>query len=435
MISLWEKNSGKKNFEKLNGDIKTDVLIIGGGMAGVLTAYFLQQSGIDYALVEADEIGSGITKNTTAKISVQHGLIYQKLIKEFSIEKAKMYYEANERSLNIYRNLCKDIDCDFEEKDSFVYSLNDPDKIENEAKAIEKIGKSADVVKNLPLPFSVSGAVKIENQAQFNPLKFIYSISDGLRIFEHTKVRELLGTTAVTDSGKIKAKKIIIATHFPFINKHGLYFIKMYQHRSYVIALDNAQNVNGIYIDGSDKGLSFRNYKNYLLIGGGGHRTGKKGGNWEELRSFAKKHYSTSTEVYNWATQDCITLDKVPYIGKYSSDSDNLYVATGFNKWGMTTSMAAAEILCDMVQGRENPYSEVFSPSRTILRPQLAANAFEATVSMLTPTVKRCPHLGCALKWNPYERTWDCPCHGSRFSESGNLIDNPATADMKKKRR
>lgn len=435
MISLWENNSEKKNFEKLNGDLKTDVLIIGGGMAGVLTAYFLQQSGIDYALVEADEIGCGITKNTTAKISVQHGLIYQKLIKEFSTEKAKMFYEANERALNTYRNLCKDIDCDFEEKDSFVYTLNDPDEIEKEAKAIEKMGKSADVVKNLPLPFSVSGAVKIENQAQFNPLKFIYSISDGLRIFEHTKVRELVGTTAVTDSGKIKAKKIIVATHFPFINKHGLYFIKMYQHRSYVIALDNAQNVNGIYIDGSDKGLSFRNYKNYLLIGGGGHRTGKKGGNWEELRRFAKKHYTGSTEVYNWATQDCITLDKVPYIGKYSSDSDNLYVATGFNKWGMTTSMAAAEILCDMVQGRENPYSEVFSPSRTILRPQLAANAFEATVSMLTPTVKRCPHLGCALKWNPYERTWDCPCHGSRFSESGNLIDNPATADMKKKRR
>lgn len=435
MLSLWEKTSEKKNFEKLNEDIKTDVLIIGGGMAGVLTAYFLQQSGVDYALVEANEIGCGITKNTTAKISVQHGLIYQKLIKELSTEKAKMYYDANERALNKYRNLCRGIDCDFEEKDSFVYTLNDPDIIEKEAKAIEKIGKNADVVKNLPLPFSVSGAVKIENQAQFNPLKFIYSISDGLRIFEHTKVRELVGTTAVTDSGKIKAKKIIVATHFPFINKHGLYFIKMYQHRSYVIALDNAQNVNGIYIDGSDKGLSFRNYKNYLLIGGGGHRTGKKGGNWEELRRFAKKHYTASTEVYNWATQDCITLDKVPYIGKYSSDSDNLYVATGFNKWGMTASMAAAEILCDMVQGRENPYSEVFSPSRTILRPQLAANAFEATVSMLTPTVKRCPHLGCALKWNPYERTWDCPCHGSRFSESGNLIDNPATADMKKKRR
>lgn len=147
MISLWEKTSEKKNFEELNGDLKTDVLIIGGGMAGVLTAYFLQQNGVDYALVEADEIGCGITKNTTAKISVQHGLIYEKLIKEFSIEKAKMYYDANERALNKYRDLCRGIDCDFEEKDSFVYTLNDPDEIEKEAIAIEKIGKMAEVVK------------------------------------------------------------------------------------------------------------------------------------------------------------------------------------------------------------------------------------------------------------------------------------------------
>lgn len=435
MTSLWENTSKKNNFQSLDGNISTDVLIIGGGMAGVLTAYFLQQSGIDYALVEADEIGSGITKNTTAKISVQHGLIYNKLIKEFSAEKAKMYFEANERALNIYRNLCKDIDCDFEEKDSFVYTLNDPYKIEKEAEALEKIGKKSEVVGNLPLPFSVSCAVKIENQAQFNPLKFLYSVSSGLRIFEHTKVRELEGTTAITDSGKIRAKKIIVATHFPFINKHGFYFIKMYQHRSYVIALENAQDVGGIYIDESENGLSFRNYKSFLLIGGGGHRTGKNGGNWEVLRSFAKKHYSVSNEVFNWATQDCVTLDAVPYIGKYSAGSDGLYVATGFNKWGMTTSMAAAEILSDMVQGKENPYSEVFSPSRTILRPQLFANAFESTISMLTPTVKRCPHMGCALKWNKSERTWDCPCHGSRFSESGNLIDNPATADLKQKRK
>lgn len=435
MTSLWENTSKKNNFQSLEGDLSTDVLIIGGGMAGVLTAYFLQQSGIDYALVEADEIGSGITKNTTAKISVQHGLIYNKLIKEFSAEKAKMYYEANERALNIYRNLCKGIDCDFEEKDSFVYTLNDPYKIEKEAEALERIGKKSEIVGNLPLPFSVSCAVKIGNQAQFNPLKFLYSVSSGLRIFEHTKVRELKGTTAITDSGKIRAKKIIVATHFPFINKHGFYFIKMYQHRSYVIALENARDVGGMFIDESENGLSFRNYKSFLLIGGGGHRTGKNGGNWEVLRRFAKKHYSVSNEVYAWATQDCVTLDAVPYIGKYSAGSDGLYVATGFNKWGMTTSMAAAEILSDMVQEKENPYSEVFSPSRTILRPQLFANTFESTISMLTPTVKRCPHMGCALKWNKSERTWDCPCHGSRFSESGNLIDNPATADLKQKRK
>ena len=138
-----------------------------------------------------------------------------------------------------------------------------------------------------------------------------------------------------------------------------------------------------------------------------------------------------AAEKYHWATQDCMTLDGIPYIGTYSAGMENLYAATGFHKWGMTASMVSAIILCDLVQGKKSPYADVFSPSRTILRPQLAVNAFEAIASFLTPTAKRCPHLGCALKWNPYEHTWDCPCHGSRFAEDGSLIDNPATGDLK----
>ena len=205
----------------------------------------------------------------------------------------------------------------------------------------------------------------------------------------------------------------------------------MYQHRSYVLALDNAQNVNGMYVDVDQKGMSFRNYGNLLLIGGGAHRTGKTGGNWKELRNFAQQYYPSAAEKYHWATQDCMTLDGVPYIGPYSANTSDLYVATGFNKWGMTSSMVSAMILCDLIQGKQNPYAEVFSPSRTILRPQLAINVFETAVNLLTPTTKRCPHLGCALKWNPYEHTWDCPCHGSRFKEDGGLIDNPATRNLK----
>lgn len=185
-------------------------------------------------------------------------------------------------------------------------------------------------------------------------------------------------------------------------------------------------------MDEAQKGMSFRNYKNLLLIGGGDHRTGKKGGNWQELRDFAHQNYPNATEKYYWATQDCMTLDSVPYIGAYAKSTSNLYVATGFNKWGMTSAMVSAMILCDMVQEKENPYAQAFSPSRTILRPQLAVNAFEAAVHLLTPTARRCPHLGCALKWNPYECTWDCPCHGSRFTKDGKLIDNPATGNLKK---
>lgn len=431
--SVWTNNSNVTEFNSLQQDIKTNVLIIGGGLAGILCAYMLKQAGVEYTLVEADRICSGITKNTTAKITSQHGLIYDKLIRKFDTETARLYLQANEEALNKYKELCHNIDCDFEIKDAYTYTLEDNNKIEKELAALKEIGYVAQKEDNLSLPFSVVAAIKFPNQAQFNPLKFIASIVKELNIYERTTVRELIGTTAVTDYGKITADKIIVETHFPFINKHGSYFLKMYQHRSYVIALENAINVNGMYVDEAQKGMSFRNYENLLLIGGGDHRTGKKGGNFEELESFAKQHYPNAPIKYRWATQDCMTLDGIPYIGRYSARTTNLYVATGFNKWGMTSSMVSAKLLCDLVQGKENPYEKVFSPSRTILRPQLGVNGFEAVVNLLTPTFKRCPHLGCALKWNPVEHTWDCPCHGSRFTEEGQLIDNPATSDLKNK--
>ena len=432
MESLWEQAWERPNFSAQDGDLNTDVLIIGGGMAGVLCAYELHCAGVPYVLVEAETICSGITKNTTAKITSQHGLIYDKLISMFGIERAKQYLSANEAALQTYRELCRNIDCGFEEKAAYTYSLDDRSKIERELKALEKLGFPAGFVDKLPLPFRVAGAVRFPNQAQFHPLQFVSGIAKGLHIYEHTRVRELIGTMAVTNHGRIRAKKIIVTTHFPFLNKHGGYFLKLYQHRSYVIALQNAPDVDGMYLDEAQTGMSFRNHKNLLLVGGGDHRTGKQGGGWQELRDFARRHYPQAEEQYHWATQDCMSLDGVPYIGPYSAFTKDLYVATGFNKWGMTSSMVSAVILTDLVQGKKNPYEEVFSPSRSILHPQLAVNGFEAMVSLLTPTTKRCPHLGCALKWNPVEHTWDCPCHGSRFTEEGELIDNPATGNLKK---
>ena len=431
MISVWSDTSELPHFESLKKNIKTDVLVIGGGLAGVLCAYMLAENGIDYVLVEANKICGGITRNTTAKITSQHGLIYNKLIREFGVERAQMYFRANEAAIEKYRILCKNIDCDFENKDSFVYSMNNAKKIEEELTALNKIGFSAEFADKLPIPLATAGAVKFKNQAQFNPLKFISSIARNLNIYENTRIRQLTKHTAITDRCKITAKKIIVATHFPFINKHGSYFLKMYQHRSYVIALDGAAQINGMYVDESENGMSFRNYKNLLLIGGGGHRTGKQGGDWQELKSFAQIYYTGAEEKYRWATQDCMTLDRVPYIGQYSKNTPDFYVATGFNKWGMTSSMVSAMILADMVIGKKNPYAAVFSPSRTILRPQLAVNAFEAVTNIMTISQKRCPHLGCSLNWNPQEHSWDCPCHGSRFTEDGRLIDNPAKKALK----
>lgn len=431
MNSLWLDISQKPQFESLSGDINTDVLIVGGGLTGILCAYMLDKAGVDYTLIEAKEICGGITKNTTAKVTVQHGLIYDKIIKKYGIEAAQKYYKANNNALTRYRELCKEFNCNFETKDAYVYSLNEKQKLEKEIKAYNTIGASVDFTKKISLPFDIAGAVKLKNQGQINPLELLYKIAQKLNIKENTKLQNLLPHCAETDKGIIHFKKAIIATHFPILNKHGSYFLKMYQHRSYVIAYENAQSVDGLYIDDDIKGLSFRNYGDLLLIGGGSHRTGKKGGAWDEISDFAKRYYPKSQEKFRWATQDCMTLDGIPYIGNYSKNTPDLFVATGYNKWGFTSAMVAAEILCNLVQEKKNEYSDIFSPSRTILHPQLALNGAEAVFNLITPTTPRCPHLGCALKYNRYEHTWDCPCHGSRFEKDGKLIDGPATDDKR----
>ena len=432
MDSIWTDNIRLPHFSQLEGSYKTDVLIIGGGMAGILCAFFLQKKGIDYMLVEGSRICGGVTGNTTAKITCQHGLIYDKLIKKAGPEKAKLYLEANKNSIKKYSELCEHIHCDFEIKPAYVYSLHDRKKLEREAQALDKLGFHAEITDTDELPFPTAGAICFQHQAQFHPLKFISQIARGLNIYEHSFVRELSENTAVTDKGRIAFQKIIFATHFPIDNKHGMYFLKMYQHRSYVIALEHAAQVNGLYLDEARGGMSFRSYKDLLLLGGGSHRTGKKGGNWGELRDFAATYYPSAVEQYHWAAQDCMTLDGIPYIGQYSRSMPECFVAAGFNKWGMTSSMTAAMVLADLVMGKANPYAEVFSPSRNMLKPQLVFNGWEAGVNLLSPAKKRCPHLGCALKWNGAEHSWDCPCHGSRFDDGGRLLDNPANGNLKR---
>ena len=429
MESLWLTTAKHTPFPALDGDRTTEVLIIGGGLVGVLCAKELCEAGIDTLLVEADRIGHGVTADTTAKITFQHGLIYADLIRKYGLDKAKHYLNANLEALERYRSLCQGIDCDYEVQNAYVYSRSNRKKLEEEVTAYHRLGVSARLVTDLPLPFPTVGAVEAEGQASFHPLKFLYAISAGLPICEQTKVLELKPGVAVTNRGTIRAKKILIATHFPLLNKHGGYFLKLYQHRSYLLALQDAPRIDGMYVDEAESGLSFRRYRDLLLLVGGSHRTGKQGGNWNELEAFARRHYPQAKEVCRFATQDCMSLDAVPYIGRYGKGTPDLYVATGFNKWGITSSMAAASILGDLLRGKENRYADVFSPSRSILHPQLALNALSSVLGLLTPTVPRCPHLGCALKYNAAEHSWDCPCHGSRFTKDGKLIQNPATDD------
>ncbi len=428
MHSVWSEYEDRPHFDALRESCHTDVLIIGGGLTGILCAHALRRAGVDCVLLEANRICGGITKNTTAKITLQHGLLYDKLIRRFGVDHARLYLQAQQNAMAEYERLCGEIPCDYVKRDSFVYTKNARERVEKEVVALERLGLAAEFSDAPELPFSVAGAVRVRDQAQFHPLQFAYGVARELPIYENTKVTGLAPKKAVTPYGEITCERMIVATHFPILNKHGGYFLKLYQHRSYVLALEGA-TIDGMYVDEDEQGLSFREYGGRLLLGGGSHRTGKKGGAWRELEEVARTYYRGAHITHRWATQDCMTLDGLPYIGRYARSTPDLFVATGFNKWGMTSAMVSALLLCDLLCGKSNEYAALFDPSRSVMRPQLAANAFHSLVGLLTPTTPRCPHLGCALKYNPDEHTWDCPCHGSRFTLDGQLIDNPATDD------
>ncbi|ELC8424676.1 FAD-dependent oxidoreductase [Clostridium perfringens] len=476
MKSVWSESCKFRKREALNKDIKTDVLVIGAGIAGILTAYMLKQKGRDVVLIDAAEIASGNTKNTTAKITSQHDLIYSKLIAEFGEEKARQYAKANELAIKKYKEIIEDkrIECDFEEKPAYVYSLNEIDVLKEEVEAAKNLGIDAEFVDEANLPFKIKGAVKFNNQAQFNPLKFLKGISNELIIYENTRALEIKENLVVTSGGNITANNIVVATHYPIMNAPGYYFMKMHQERSYVLALENTNKIDGMYIDLNKEGYSFRTYNNLLLLGGISHRTGEneEGGSYDKLRKVAKNLYPKAKEKYYWSAQDCMTIDGIPYIGRYSSETPNIYVATGFNKWGMTSSMVSAMIISDMILEKENDFSEIFSPRRFDLSlsiNNIANDLIETAKNFIAQKVyipsseiehiknghggiieyngekvgvyknkggkeffvsTKCTHLGCQLSWNADELTWDCPCHGSRFDYKGRLIGSPATKDL-----
>ncbi len=476
MKSLWSESCNFRKREALNKDIKTDVLVIGAGIAGILTAYMLKQKGREVVVIDAAEIASGNTKNTTAKITSQHDLIYSKLITEFGEEKARQYAKANELAIKKYKEIIEDrrIECDFEEKPAYVYSLNEVEVLKEEVEAAKNLGIDAEFVQEANLPFKINGALKFNNQAQFNPLKFLKDISNELVIYENTRALEIKENLVVTSGGNITAKNIVVATHYPIMNAPGYYFMKMHQERSYVLALENKSEIDGMYIDLNKEGYSFRIYNNLLLLGGISHRTGEneEGGSYDELRKVAKKLYPKAKEKYHWSAQDCMTIDGIPYIGRYSSETPNIYVATGFNKWGMTSSMVSAMIISDMILEKENDFSEIFSPRRFDLSlsiNNIANDLIETAKNFIAQKVyipsseiehiknghggiieyngekvgvyknkegkeffvsTKCTHLGCQLSWNADELTWDCPCHGSRFDYKGRLIGSPATKDL-----
>lgn len=472
MGSLWECTANISPQQELTKDIQTDVVVIGGGMAGILTAYLLQESGVHAVVLEAETVACGQTKNTTAKITSQHGLIYNRLISQFGRERALQYAQANQEAIAQYERIIKEngISCDFTRLPAFVYSTAEPKPLLKELKAATELGLPTGFVDAASLPFPITGAVRFDGQAQFHPLLFLKEMVKRVTVYEHARARSVEGGMVRTDTFEVGANHVIFACHYPFINTPGYYFMRMHQERSYVLAIENAEVLDGMYIGEAEGSISLRNHGSLLLFGGAGHRTGENsaGGRYAELVRTAKTYYPGAREVYRWSAQDCITHDGVPYIGQYSKDTPNWYVATGFMKWGMSTSMVAAMLLRDAITGKENSNAGIFSPQRAMplsAVPPLFSDGGQAVKGLLREKLSparaaidalpnghggivetdgekagvykdddgnvfvvdtRCPHMGCQLEWNPDERSWDCPCHGSRFDYTGRLLNGPA---------
>lgn len=467
--SIWTRSCELRERPALDKDIKTEAAVIGGGMAGILTAWELESAGVRTVVLEAERIGSGQTGNTTAKITSQHGMFCSEFLERKGKETAEKYVRANEEAVREYKRIVKEkrIDCDLEQTDSYVYS-SDEEALEKEVAAAVRLGVNASMERKTEIPVACVGAVRFKDQAQFHPLKFAGALAEELTVYENTPVKKAADNLLRTPAGSVEADKIIFATHYPFINFPGMHFFRMHQERSYVLALEGAGNIRGMYIGDGPDALSFRQFGKYLLLGGMGHRTGEKdGSSYAKLREQAELLYPGSREIACWSAQDCITADRIPFIGQYSPEKPSWYVASGFQKWGMTSSMVSALLLKDLVCERENPYTEVFTPSRFSAEeiPQIAKDSRRAvkglakrffhlpgdTINMIEPghaaVVETpegragvyksednqiyqvdvvCPHLGCRLAWNQDERSWDCPCHGSRFDYKGNLLDGPA---------
>lgn len=496
MKSLWLNENIIENFSELKENLETEICIIGGGIFGISTAYYLSKHRYKVVLLEKDKIASKVTGHTTAKITSQHGLIYHYLLNQYGKDFAKKYYEANQKAIENIKKIINsnNINCDFKKQTSNIYTTNESEvnKIEEEIKALEELNIEATKIKESSLPFDIISGIEFPNQAQFNPIKYINGLvkiikeNNGL-IFENTTCydikKEENSYICYTKNNKIKAKYIIIATQYPFINFPGIYFAKMYQSSSYVIGIDTKTELfNGMYINIQSPIYSFRtaidNEKEILLIGGLDHKTGENidyKSSYGLLEKKAKEWYPNCEIKYHWSTRDCITLDKIPYIGEFSNMLPNIYIGTGFNKWGMTSSNVAAKIITDKITEKENEFEEIFKATRVnpVINKDEVKNMISQTAKSLVierfkenskediDNIKKetgkiieingekvgiykdikgevfavkpvCTHLGCILNWNNADKTWDCPCHGSRFDYTGKNINNPAIKNLEK---
>lgn len=491
----WQESTQLPTFSPLSNDTKVDVAIVGGGITGITTAYLLSKNGLKVAIVEANRVLNGTTGHTTAKVTAQHGLIYDEFIQHMGVEKAKLYYEANNDALRFVRQTVKDlqIDCDLTDEDASMYAVSDTyaRKIAKEYEAYQKLGIPSEFSETIPLPIDIKGTLIMKNQGQFHPLLYLKTLIDeivkaGGEIYEKSTAvkidQESANPTVTTQEGhKVDCKYAISCSHFPFIDGKGYYFTRLAADRSYVLGVTTKQEFpGGMYYSADTPSRSLRytpmNGEKLVLISGDGHKTGQGSSTYKHYRAleeFGEDVLGIKEIKYRWSAQDLYTLDKLPYVGPITAKKPNILVATGYRKWGMSNSHAAAKILTDLVLEKENPYAELYSPSRFYTDPSIkkflsqnldvAGHLIEGKFDIADKRIEdvsndegaivvvkgqragcyrdieghinlvdtTCTHMGCEVEWNSGDRSWDCPCHGSRFSVEGEVIEGPAKKPLK----
>lgn len=492
-ISYWIDSTPETNFPSLVNSVSVDVAIIGAGIAGITAATLLKRAGKTVAVIESKSISTGVSGHTTAKVTSLHQLIYAELIKQFGEDKARIYAQSNQAALERVAAFVQEeqIDCDFSRQSaySFTESQDKLTQIEQEVEAALKLGLPASFVQKTSLPFPVAGAVKFDNQAQFHSRKYLLHLAkllpgNGSYVFEDTRVQNVdegNPCQVITDKGTVQARDVIVTTNLPILDQ-GLFFAKTYPKRSYIIGarIEPSKAPQGMFIGVGETYYSIRTtpYQDglLLLVGGGGHKVGTVSNTEEKylnLEEFARSRFGIESFDYRWSTQDYVSFDKLPYIGRLTPFNQHIYVATGFSLWGMTKGTMSGMLLADMILGIDNPWTELYDATRAtpFVTPQGIKENLDVGVHWVSDRIKGlgnslsdvasgegklvtfegervaayrdeqgeihavsavCPHLGCTVLWNNAEKSWDCPCHGSRFSYNGTVLHGPSVKDLKK---
>lgn len=489
--SLWLATGPATTFAPLKAEVETDVAVIGAGIFGVTTALMLAREGRNVVLLEMDRVGQGVTGHTTAKISSAHGLIYTQVRSRFGREGAAVYADAQQAGLGMIAGMAAElgIECELRRRPAYTYaeSAEDAQAIEQEVEAAREAGLPVSLVTDTPLPWPIAAAIRYEDQAEFQPRSFVVGLAEALvaaggRVHERTRatgVREGSPCAVETDHGAVRADHVVIATHMPFLDR-AAFFARVSPERSYVIGARIANEPPaGMFLSTESPAHSVRAHPNaggeLLLVGGESHKVGQSDevARYEALERWARERFDVASVPYRWSSQDNMPADGIPYVGRLHPLARRLWTATGFRKWGFTNGVAAARIVADAILGLENPWASLFDANRftpiaatpSLIRENLnvatrlvgdrardlkppAAESLapgEGAIASLdgrTAAVYRtpggalqavspsCTHLGCHVRFNAAERSWDCPCHGSRFATDGTVLHGPAVRDL-----